>query len=197
MIDARARDATRSALIEVAAIVLPDAETVIATRRARHRARLARASAAILVLFTLTSGVAVLATRSRSTGHIATSRLTPTTAPSRAGLSLNGTHAGACHTELFQAVFGCDWETHAATSSDIAAVSVRDTRANGWVVDLTLTPAATTRFAQDTIMSASVDGAAVNVTRGEHGTVELAGVATESWDAKTAYSIAARILDTR
>jgi len=196
MIDARAKEATRSALIEVAAIELPDAETIIATRRARHRARVARASAAILVLFGLISGVAVLATRAPSTGHVATSRPTPTTASSPSGLSLKGSHAAACHTELFQAVYGCQWETHAATSSDIAAVSVRNTGTNGWVVDLTLTPAAATRFAQDTIMSASVDDAAVNATRSEHGTVVLAAAATEPWDAKTANSVAARIRDT-
>lgn len=195
MIDMRAREATRSALLELAAIELPDAETVIARRRARHRARVGRVSAAIVVLLTLISGLAVVATRERSTGHVATSHITPETTP--AGLSLKGSHARACHTELFQAVYGCNWETNAGASSDIAAVSVRDTRANGWVVDLTLTPAAATRFAQDTILSASVDGVAINVARGEHGMLVLAGAGTDSWDAKTANAVAARVVETR
>jgi hypothetical protein len=198
MIDTRAREATRRALVEVAAIELPEAETVIARRRARHRARVARTSAAVVVAIMLISGVAALATRGRSTAHVAISRPTPTTASSiPAGLSLNGYRARACKTELFQAVYGCTWETDAGTSSDIAAASVRHAGTNGWVVDLTLAPAAASRFANDAIMSASVDGVRVNAAHGEHGTVVLAAAGTEPWDAKTASSVAARIIATR
>ena len=197
MIDTRAREARRRALLEVEAIEVPEAETVIARRRARQRARVVRTSAAVVVLITLISGVAVLATREHSTTDVAIGAPPSTTvSPSPAGLVLKGFHARKCNAQLFQAVYGCAFETHSGTSSDVAASSVRD-GTNGWVVDLTLTPAAAARFEPDTIISASVDGVHVNAARGKPGTLVLAGAGITPWDAATATSIAVRIVETR
>jgi hypothetical protein len=201
MIDTRAREATRRALLEVEAIELPEAETVIARRLARHRARMVRTSAAVVVLLALISGVAVFAARERSTSdHVAISGPPSTTPspPAPAGLVLKGFHAQECDKgELFQAVYGCSFGTDSGTSADVAAVSGRDTGTNGWVVDVTLAPTAAARFARDATISASLDGVPVSVARGEHGTLVLARAGSTPWDANAANSVAARIIATR
>jgi hypothetical protein len=200
MIDTRAREATRRALLEVETIELPEAETVIARRLARHRARMVRTSAAVVVLFALISGVAVLGARERSTSHVEISGPPSTTPspPAPAGLVLKGFHAQECDKgELFQAVYGCSFGTDSGTSADVAAASARTTGTNGWVVDVRLAPTAAARFARDATISASLDGVPVSVARGEHGTLVVASAGSTPWDANAANSVAARIIATR
>ena len=195
MIETRAREASRRALLEVEAIELPDSETVIGRRQARHRARVARTGAGVVVLIALVASVAVVARRESSKVNV--SGPPPTTvSPAPAGLSLSGFHAQQCDEgEMFQAVYGCSFALDSGTSADVASASPRDTGTNGWVVDLTLTPAAATRLAKDVTLTASVDGVQVGVTRDGDGVLVLAG--STPWDAATANSVAARIVATR
>jgi hypothetical protein len=193
-VDTRAREAAHRAHQEVAAIEVPDVDAVVGRRRVRHHARLTSASAAVVVLIAVGSGVAVIASRDAGRPPVAVSPSTPATVPTQPGLSFQSFHMRACP---FQGIDGCGLVPDSGTSSDIASVSVDRDGRNGWVIGLTLTPAAAKRFAEDAMYNAYIDGVQVSATPGERGTLVLAGSAVRPWDADTANVLAARILATR
>jgi hypothetical protein len=196
MIETRAREASRRALLEVQAIELPDVEAVISQRHARHRARVARVSAGVVVLIALVASVAVVARHDSSKVNV--SGPPPTTVSPAPGLTFSGFHAQQCDEgEMFQAVYGCSYVLDSGTSADVARASARDSGTNGWVVDLTLTPSAATRFAKNASITASIDGVQVGVTRVGDRVLVLAGAGGTPWDANAANAVAARITATR
>ena len=90
----------------------------------------------------------------------------------------------------FQGIDGCGLVPDSGTSSDIASVSVQHDGRNGWVIGLTLTPAAAKRFAEDAMYNAYIDGVQISATPGERGTLVLTGPAIRRWDAHTANVLA-------
>jgi hypothetical protein len=192
-IDTRAREEAHRAHQEVAAIEVPNFEAVIGRRRARRNARLVMASAAVVVVVAIMSGVAAVATRDG--GPTVAVSPSPPTAPVRAGLSFQSFHLQACN---FAGIDGCTLVPDSGTSSDIAsAVVVRNQGRAGSVIELTLTPAAAQRFAKDTIYTASLDGVPVNAAMGENRRLVLSRAGTTQWSEQAANAVAARILATR
>jgi hypothetical protein len=197
-IDTRAREAARRAREDVAAIEVPAAEAVVGRRRARRHARFALASGAV-VLLVAGAGVGVAATRDGSSPQVAVTAPSPPAAPPRAGLSFTSFHSEGCPLQgIAEAgIDGCVPVPDSGTSSAVASASVRNDNRNGSVIDLTLTPAAAKRFADDSIFIAYIDGVHINVVRGPNGTLVLSGDAARPWDGATAEVLAQRILATR